>query len=89
LRIAGVAQVGYGAGIVIANALQAAGATLYVMWIEIVTHWIIFLPLSYIVGVTLEQGVVGAWLALPVYIVSYTLMAWWRFHSGSWKRITV
>ncbi len=89
LRIAGVAQVGYGAGIVIANSLQAAGATLYVMWIEIVTHWIIFLPLSYIIGVTLEQGAVGAWLALPVYIFSYTLMAWWRFHSGSWKRINV
>jgi MATE family multidrug resistance protein len=89
LRLAGVAQIAYGSGIILANALQAAGATLYVMWIEVVTHWIIFLPLSYLLGVTFERGVIGAWFALPVYIVSYTMMAWMKFRSGSWQRLRV
>ncbi|HEY5615584.1 MAG TPA: MATE family efflux transporter [Bacteroidota bacterium] len=89
LQLAGVAQVFYGAGIVLAYALQSAGATVYVMLIEIITHWIIFLPLSYFIGVTLGYGLLGAWLALPIYIVAYTLMAWLKFRSGSWKRITV
>lgn len=89
LRIAGVAQIAYGSGIIVANALQAAGDTLYVMYLEIVTHWIIFLPVSYILGVTLELGIIGSWLALPLYIALYTSLAWKKFRSGSWKAMKV
>jgi MATE family multidrug resistance protein len=87
LQIAGVAQVFYGAGIIFANALQAGGATLYVMFVEVLTHWIIFLPLTYLFGVTLGWGVKGSWLALPVYIVAYTTMNYLKFRSSSWLRI--
>ncbi|MEX0602882.1 MAG: MATE family efflux transporter, partial [Bacteroidota bacterium] len=89
LRVAGVAQVAYGSGIIMANALQAAGATLYVMYLEIITHWIVFLPLSYVLGVTFKMGIVGAWIGLPVYIVLYSGVSWWKFLSGSWKTIKV
>jgi putative MATE family efflux protein len=41
LRIAGAAQVFYASGIVLAHALQAAGATFYVMVIEVLTHCVI------------------------------------------------
>jgi len=85
LRIAGVAQVAYGSGIILANALQAAGDTLYVMYLEIVTHWIIFLPVSYLLGVTFGNGIIGSWMALPIYITLYTTFAWVKFQSGSWK----
>ncbi len=84
LRIAGVAQVFYGAGIIYANALQAGGATIYVMLVEVVTHWIIFLPLTYLFGVQLGWGIEGAWLALPVYIVAYTVLNYMKFRSNSW-----
>ncbi len=87
LQLAGIAQVVYGSGIIFANALQSAGATLYVMFIEILTHWIIFLPLAYVLG--LNYGIVGAWLALPVYIFSYTIFTWLKFHSGSWTNMKV
>lgn len=89
LQLAGVAQVFYGAGIIFAYALQSAGATVYVMFVEIITHWIIFLPLAYFIGVHWKYGVLGSWLALPVYIVSYTLLTWVKFQSGSWKRMKV
>ncbi|MBM4168272.1 MAG: MATE family efflux transporter [Ignavibacteria bacterium] len=89
LQLAGVAQIAYGSGIVIAHALQAAGATLYVMYVEILTHWIVFLPFSYVVGVTFGYGIFGAWMALPVYVVSYSFLTWSKFLSGSWKTIKI
>jgi putative MATE family efflux protein len=84
LQIAGVAQIFYASGIIFANALQAGGATLYVMFVEVLTHWIIFLPLAYFFGVTMGGGLRAAWLALPVYIVTYTTLNYFKFRSSSW-----
>jgi MATE family multidrug resistance protein len=84
LQIAGVAQTFYGAGIILANALQAGGATIFVMYVEVVTHWLIFLPLSYIFGVKLGWGIRGAWMALPVYILAYTTLNFLKFRSLGW-----
>jgi multidrug resistance protein, MATE family len=89
LQIAGVAQVFYGGGIILANALQAGGATVYVMYIEVLTHWVIFLPLSYVFGITMHGGLLGAWLALPVYVLAYTLLNNWKFKSLTWAKIKV
>lgn len=84
LRIAGAAQIFYASGIVLAHALQAAGATVYVMVVEVLTHWVIFLPLAYVLGVTLGWGLEGAWLALPVYIISYSLLIYRKYRTNSW-----
>jgi MATE family multidrug resistance protein len=89
LRIAGAAQIFYASGIVLAHALQAAGATVYVMLIEVITHWLIFLPLSYVLGVTLGWGVIGAWLSLPVYIVSYSLFIYLKYRGDRWLQLTL
>lgn len=89
LRVAGIAQIAYGWGIIMGHALQAAGATLYVMYLEIISHWIIFLPLAYLLGITFEYGIVGAWMGLPLYVASYTLMTSLKFRSGSWQGIRV
>jgi len=87
LQIAGVAQVFYGSGIIFANALQAGGATVYVMFVEVLTHWVIFLPLTYLFGVRFNGGINGAWMALPIYIVTYTLMNFLRFRSTNWLKV--
>ena len=84
IRIAGAAQVFYASGIVLAHALQAAGATVYVMFVEVVTHWVIFLPASYLMGVTFRWGLVGAWLALPLYIVSYSSLMYLKYRRDGW-----
>jgi len=89
LRIAGAAQVFYASGIVLAHALQAAGATVYVMLIEVLTHWIVFLPVCYLLSITLGGGLVGAWLALPVYIISYTSLIYLKYRRDSWLLIKV
>jgi multidrug resistance protein, MATE family len=84
LQLAGVAQVFYASGIIFANALQAGGETVYVMFVEVLTHWIVFLPLTYVFGVTFHGGIVGAWFALPIYIVAYTTMNLLKFRSMNW-----
>lgn len=87
LQIAGVAQIFYASGIIIASALQAGGSTVYVMFIEIITHWVIFLPITYIFGIILGWGLLGAWMALPIYIFSYTILNLLKFRSSSWVKL--
>jgi MATE family multidrug resistance protein len=89
LQIAGAAQVFYAGGIVLAHALQAAGATVYVMRVEVLTHWIIFLPLSYVLGVVLKGGLTAAWLALPIYILAYTTLIYAKYRKGTWLLMKV
>lgn len=84
LRIAGFTQLFYGVGIVLANGLQAAGRTMYVMKGEVIANLLIFVPLSYFLGVYLGLGFTWAWLALPVYIIAYSSMMYIKFNSGSW-----
>lgn len=89
LQIAGIAQVFYASGIIFANSLQAGGATIYVMFAEVLTHWIIFLPLTYFIGVKLGYGLIGAWIALPAYIVAYTTMNYLKFRSSRWITLKI
>jgi putative MATE family efflux protein len=84
LRIAGFAQIFYAVGVVLANGLQASGRSFYVMISEIVTNLIIFVPLAYFLGVYLELGLTWAWMALPVYIIMYSLIIYLKFTSVSW-----
>ena len=84
LRIAGFAQIFYGVGVVLANGLQAAGRTMYVMKSEVITNLLIFVPLSYFFGVYLGLGLSWAWFALPIYIIAYSIIILIKFNSGNW-----
>jgi len=86
LQAAGIAQIFYGGGIILANALQAGGETVYVMLVEVLSHWVIFLPLAYLFGITLHWGILGAWMALPAYIMTYSVMNFYKFRSITWVK---
>jgi putative MATE family efflux protein len=87
LKIAGFAQIFYATGVVLANGLQAAGKTLFVMLAESTTNLLIFVPLAYFFGIYLHGGLIGAWLALPVYIILYSSAIFLKFNKGEWQRI--
>jgi MATE family multidrug resistance protein len=84
LRVAGVAQMFYATGIVLGNGLQSAGKTFFVMMSEVVTNLLIFVPLSYFLGVYLHLGLTWAWGALPVYIVLFSATILIKFKFGRW-----
>lgn len=85
MRIAGFSQIFYSSGIVLANGLQAAGKTTFVMYAEVITNLFIFIPLAYLVGVYFEFGLIGAWLCLPIYILSYSSIIYYKFRFGKWE----
>jgi putative MATE family efflux protein len=84
LRVAGFAQIFYGIGVVLANALQAGGRSFFVMKSEVITNLLIFVPLAYFLGVYMEFGLTWAWMALPIYIILYSLIIYLKFNSDDW-----
>ncbi len=88
LRVAGFAQIFYAVGVVLANALQASGKTLFVMKSEVITNLLIFVPLAYLMGVILKGGLVWAWVALPVYIVIYSFTIFRKFQTSDLSKVT-
>ena len=86
LRIAGFAQIFYATGVVLANGLQAAGRTVFVMKAEMITNLIIFVPLAYLLGVVFNLGLMGAWAALPGYVIIYSLSIFLKYNSNSWHK---
>lgn len=87
LRIGGFGQIFYGVAVVLANALQSAGRSLFVMMTDVIIIWLIFVPLSFLLGVVLEFGLIGAWVALPFYVILYSSVMFLKFKYGHWKRI--
>ncbi len=86
LRIAGLGQIFYGIGVVLANGLQASGQTLFVMLSEVVVNWFVFVPIAYFLGVYLKLGLIGAWSALPFYVVLYAAVIFIKFKFGNWDK---
>jgi len=82
MRIAGIAQIFYGIGVVLANTLQASGKSMFVMFAEVVANILIFVPVAYILGVYFHFGIVGAWVGLPIYIVIYASIVFIKFRFG-------
>ncbi|MEG8947184.1 MATE family efflux transporter [Rosettibacter firmus] len=84
LRIAGFGQIFYSFGVVLANGLQAAGKTFFVMVAEVISNWFVFVPIAFLLGVVFKLGLIGAWLALPFYVILYALIIFIKFQFGNW-----
>lgn len=86
LKIAGIAQIFYGIAIVLAYILQSAGLSFFVMKAEVLTNWLIFLPLAFL-SVIFKLGFKVTWLSLPIYIFIYSLILLKKFLEGKWKTL--
>ncbi len=87
LRIAGFGQILYAVGVVLANGLQAMGQTFFVMMAEVISNWLIFVPLAYYLGIILDFGLIGAWSALPFYVVVYSSIVFIKFKYGKESKV--
>jgi putative MATE family efflux protein len=78
-------------GIILARALNGAGAVMYVMWAEFVVAWLVCIPATYL-GVALladKNPLLGAWTGWASYCTAWAAAMLWRWRSGAWKHITV
>lgn len=87
IKLAGIAQIFFGAGVVFAYGLQSVGKTYFVMTTEVITNLLIFVPASYYLGIYLEGGLRGAWSALILYTTLYLLFMFIKFYKGNWQNL--
>jgi putative MATE family efflux protein len=89
LKILSLSQVFLAGGIIFSQALLGAGASKYVMIVDVGLHYFIFVPLTYVFGILLHLGISGAWLSVSVYLFLMSLFMGLRFIEGSWRNIKV
>lgn len=70
-------------------ALTGAGDTKVLALVDILSHWILFIPMVYILGITLNLGYWGAWIAFAMHLTFIAGYTTWRFKSGKWKKIVL
>jgi len=89
LIIAAVFQGFDGIAIACTGALRGAGDTRWMMVVMFMFTYPLFLPLASICTITLEGGALGAWLAATAYVIGFSFVLFWRFHSNKWHDIKI
>jgi multidrug resistance protein, MATE family len=77
------------AAIVASGALRGAGDTRFPFWVQTATAWLVYLPASWLLGVWLEGGPLGAWIGASFYSLLLSVVLVLRFRSGAWKSIRI
>jgi len=81
----GMGYLGLALNYVFDAAQAGAGDTLSPMIINLISMWLIQVPLAYLLSRPVGLRADGIWLALALgWIVQATLMGW-RFRQGHWK----
>ncbi len=71
------------------GSLRGAGDTRWPLLATTSLAWLVYLPLAYFLGITLEGGLLGAWMGCAVnsFLAAMVLLA--RFRRRTWQTITI
>jgi putative MATE family efflux protein len=89
LRMMGLATPLIAVGMILTQALFGAGNSRFVMMVELVLHFLCLVPLSWLLGLKFNGGLVGIWGSALIYVVLLTIVMTWKFRSGDWKGIRI
>jgi putative MATE family efflux protein len=89
MRWIGSANIFYGMGMVMIQALNGAGDTRTPTRISFICFWLFQIPLAYILAVSFQLKATGTFIAIPVAETALALMAWYYFKKGNWKSIKI
>jgi putative MATE family efflux protein len=89
MRWIGSANIFYGMGMVMIQALNGAGDTRTPTRISFICFWMFQIPLAYILAVSFHLKATGTFIAIPVAETALALMAWYYFRKGKWKSIKI
>lgn len=73
----------------LSNGLRAAGDVKFTMYVSIASTILGRLVLSYLLGITLDMGVIGIALAMVCDWIIRAVIFFWREKSGKWKAFQV
>jgi putative MATE family efflux protein len=74
-------------GMIVTQALFGAGNTRFVAIAEFVLHFGCLVPFAWLLGIYLDRGLVGVWMAAVVYMMALAGTMLWKFRQGDWKKI--
>ncbi|MCO4769929.1 MAG: MATE family efflux transporter [Deltaproteobacteria bacterium] len=89
LRILSISFVVDAVPFVIIYSLLGAGATRWAAAVQLGAQYLVLIPLAWILGVTLQWGVVGLWLAMAASRVLLAALALRKLRSSGWEEIVV
>ncbi len=89
LRLMGICTPIIAVGMILTQALFGAGNTRFVMIAELILHFTCLVPLAWILGITMNLGLVGIWTAAVVYVALLASVMTWKFSRGDWKGIKI
>ncbi len=89
LRLTGLVQVIDAVGLALAGALRGAGRTRVVMLVDIGAGFLLMPPLTYLFGIVLGGGLLGAWWALLIWFSLYAIGMVFLFSRLRWQEATL
>jgi putative MATE family efflux protein len=89
LRLCGAVQIFFAVTMVVRQGLRGVGDTRWTFIITTVSSYGVRLPAAWLLGVYLEMGLFGIWIALCGEIIVRSLLFLARFIHGGWTRIRV
>lgn len=89
LRIITTGYVFFGIGMVIGSAFNGAGDSWTPTWINLFCFWVFQIPFAYILTITLHMGPLGSFISIPVTYALVTIVTYFYFKRGKWKKVKV
>jgi putative MATE family efflux protein len=86
LRTFGLAYISYAWGMVLTQAFNGAGDTVTPTLINLLSFWVIQIPVAYLLAIHYDRGPQGAFWAVPIADLVFTITALTLFRRGSWKK---
>ncbi|HVX26169.1 MAG TPA: MATE family efflux transporter [Parafilimonas sp.] len=89
LRIITTGYIFYGVGMVMISAFNGSGDTWTPTWINLFCFWLFQIPLAYLLVLTFNFGPTGAFISIPIANSVVTIVAYFFFKRGRWKKVAV
>lgn len=89
LRIITTGYIFYGIGMVMISAFNGSGDTWTPTWINLFCFWLFQIPLAYLLVLTFHFGPTGAFISIPIANSVVTIVAYFFFKRGRWKKVAV
>lgn len=71
------------------NSLRGAGDVFFPMVVAVISCWCMSIAFSYVLGIRLEWGLYGCWIAFMLDELFRGILFWRRFKSRKWMRIHI
>lgn len=89
LQIICIGYVFFAYGMITAQSFNGAGDTRTPTYINVFSHWIIQIPLAYLLSIVFELGPKGTFIAVAFAFSLHALISVYIFKKGNWKEVKV